>query len=856
MSKGWRGQLEEQGPGDPHAGARTRLRSASMLMDERASQLAAEINRDLPDFACHDHEHHEALWEYAELIGGAKLELNPAEIFVLHGAICVHDLGLGAAAYPNGLGQLRSGTAWEDAVALAYRDRYRRAPSRSDITESDSEVTLAATRAVLIEQHAKRGEDLALVHWTTPDGEQLYLIEETEIRRRFGQLIGRIAYSHWWPLSRVRREFHVESLGTPTWLPNEWTIDPLKLACLLRTADACHLDARRAPTFLHAVRQPQGVSEDHWRFQELVDEPIVVQGDRLQYSSGSPFRKEDAKAWRLGYELLDLANKELRAVDTLLSNERSWRFQVRSVVGVEDPALLAELIQVEGWEPRDTRFKVIDIPEMVRELGGEQLYGPDKLAALRELLQNAMDAIRARRKLESHLPPDWGTIVVRISSDGTHHWLEVEDNGVGMSLDVMSTALVNWMESFWNTPAVAHEFPGLASSGFQPTGRYGIGFYAAFMLGTHVTVTSRRADGRPDETHLLEFMNGVDEPPIPSLAAPEEWRHEGGTLVRVLLADPPTKGGLPYASNSGQTPTLNRLCSFIAPASDITIEVEEEGQRSIAVKANDWLTISSLALLLRLREPRWGLGPESEEENAPNLTIIEDADGHVVGRAAMGTELYATDVGAVVEGGLRVIGLKQIAGILTGRVERISRDAATPQISRAELSRWASHQATLIAKQDLDERQRRAAAWAIYLCGGDPGDLPVAESANGPLTYDELIEWARGRKQVLVVGEMLYDAYAHAEIELLPDTIATPINLNHLFLQGRQFSEWPLTTPASKTEMRAADPVHSAVSTAWDEIPLNRTSGRRTATKRDAFKIDGQPVPTDQYQLYVGAATS
>ncbi|WP_428981592.1 HD domain-containing protein [Nonomuraea composti] len=69
------------------------------------------------------------------------------------------------------------------------------------------------------------------------------------MRSTFGQLIGKIAASHWWDIERVASEFYTVEIGAPVNCPDEWTVDALKLACLLRLADAAHLDARRAPGF-------------------------------------------------------------------------------------------------------------------------------------------------------------------------------------------------------------------------------------------------------------------------------------------------------------------------------------------------------------------------------------------------------------------------------------------------------------------------------------------------------------------------------------------------------------------------------------------------------------------------------
>ena len=272
-------------------------------------------------------------------------------------------------------------------------------------------------------------------------------------------------------------------------------------------------------------------------------------------------------------------------------------------------------------------------------------------------------------------------------------------------------------------------------------------------------------------------------------------------------------------------------------------------------RANDWLTLDNSALLQRIADPRWELRTQSQqEENAPNLLPIREADGKIVGRCAMGTTLYEPDAGVVTVGGLRSIGLKQIAGLLTGRARRAARDLATPLVSHEALGQWASAQAALISRQKLDEQRRRAAAWSVYLCGGDPGNLPICQSAEGPLSFAKLVDWASQRDQVLVVGEhVLYqDLSEGAKLELAANTIASPINIASLFLQGPELSPWPLSDRPSQSEVSAAHPIHSALVTAWGcGSSVSRTSGKRTSSPRVPTKLNGQPVPTTNYQLYI-----
>ena len=69
-------------------------------------------------------------------------------------------------------------------------------------------------------------------------------------------------------------------------------------------------------------------------------------------------------------------------------------------------------------------------------------------------------------------------------------WLEVADNGVGMSRAVLTGPLLDFGVSFWSTPGAIREFPTLLSRGFHSPGRYGIVFFSVFMWTDHVRITS------------------------------------------------------------------------------------------------------------------------------------------------------------------------------------------------------------------------------------------------------------------------------------------------------------------------------------------------------------------------------
>ncbi len=455
---------------DAHQEPRARLRAALVSFRAKAVLLASMIPEDLKEFTTHDISHSDGLWEMADLIAGDDIELTPTEAFVIGGAFLTHDLGLALAAYPAGLESLQKDDKWRDTIAALLRDLFGRPPSRAEIENPPDAVISLAKEIVLRELHSERARCLLDVTWRDQDHDQTYrLLEDDDLRRDYGPLIGELAASHGWSVSRLPAAFPTD-LGAPTWCPPSWTIDPIKLAALLRVADAAHLTAARAPAFLRALRRPTDPSRRHWIFQEHLQRPIV-DGDRLKYTSTRPFPLSEAPSWWLCLDTLRMVDEELRQTAALLGDLGKKRFNIRSVSHVESPERLSTLIRTEGWLPVDTHVEVSDVASLIERLGGRELYGDDPTVPLRELIQNGSDAVRARVEL-GDIIREQGHVMVRLGVEDGRHWVEVEDNGIGMPKEVLAGPLLDFGHSYWGSALMRKELPGLLAKGFQPTGRY------------------------------------------------------------------------------------------------------------------------------------------------------------------------------------------------------------------------------------------------------------------------------------------------------------------------------------------------------------------------------------------------
>ena len=545
---------------------RRRLKASLELFRGHVAQLVALIPKDMVGYTVHDVTHLDALWGCADTIVGETFTLNPAEAYVLGGAILLHDAGMTVAAYVGGRAEVEATPQFKSALSSA------RTQLSAGIGVGDSVDQIASTMALveaLRELHPERAQSLATQAWKHPvDKSEIRLIEDSDLRAHYGDLIGRIAHSHHWDHSILLKQFsHV--LGQFPGFPADWTVDPLKVALVLRCADAAHLDARRAPRILFAATRPQGYSELHWTFQSQLAPP-AVQNAKLLYASTSPFSLEMSEAWQLAYDTLQMVDRELRSADEIHISKGMQRFAADGVLGAGSPEQLSMYVRAVGWRPVALSLRVSDVPHLAKTLGGRDLYS-FRLAPLRELIQNAADAVEARGSIDTDYHSINQEIRVKVIEEDEFTVVEVSDTGVGMSERVLTGALLDFGFSFWKSSEARREFPGLEQRKLAPRGRYGIGFFSVFMWADSVAVTSRRFSDGPSSTRVLEFRNGLGERPVLRDARADECSSKWITRIQLRIRTDRAHEILdPTVRNRSQPPvhTLRRFAPLHSSATD------------------------------------------------------------------------------------------------------------------------------------------------------------------------------------------------------------------------------------------------------------------------------------------------
>jgi molecular chaperone HtpG len=202
----------------------------------------------------------------------------------------------------------------------------------------------------------------------------------------------------------------------------------------------------------------------------------------------------------------------------------------------------------------------------------------EKSVFLRELIANAADACERLRyeaianpeRLGPEIPGEDNKLRITVALDPDAKRLTVEDNGIGMSRDDMIEALgtiarsgtkafLDRIEAAQAAPSASSSPPSSSPSGEAAggeaqagegqalIGRFGVGFYSAFMVASRVDVYSRRAGSA---AAWRWSSDGAGQFSVAALADDEAPRR--GTRVVLTLAEDAAK----YAERATVEPLI------------------------------------------------------------------------------------------------------------------------------------------------------------------------------------------------------------------------------------------------------------------------------------------------------------
>ena len=315
-------------------------------------------------------------------------------------------------------------------------------------------------------------------------------------------------------LGAVCESHHLDDLGDcgkysprqPYGQSTQETANLQYCAILLRTADLLHVTRDRTPSLTFRTLNPSDpISQQEWAKQMAVRSvrPQLGRDKEGNFSETAPqdtveiyanFKSPDGFFGLTSY--LSFAQNQLRK-----SNE--WVESSRRSQGVTlaFPWKYIDTghIETDGFLSKTFQF-TIDQAKILDLLTGHTLYN-DASIVLRELAQNAIDAVRLQCRIEGKASADEGKIAINWESKD--RVLSIQDNGTGMSQSIIENHLLKVGASRYQDPEFKKKHPD-----FCPISRFGIGILSAFMVADSVEIVTCHQDDEQARQLTLKSVHG------------------------------------------------------------------------------------------------------------------------------------------------------------------------------------------------------------------------------------------------------------------------------------------------------------------------------------------------------------
>ncbi|MEU0963444.1 ATP-binding protein [Micromonospora aurantiaca] len=307
-------------------------------------------------------------------------------------------------------------------------------------------------------------------------------------------------------------------------------------ALVLRTVDLLQIARDRAPSIAFRILNPSDpLSQTEWSKQTAVravlpqprknrDGDVDLNLPPHTIEIHATFSREDGFFALTNY--LAYARKQLEqsfkwATESQKRHGSRFTFPWRDI---DETTIITK-----GFLPKQFQFG-IDQERILDLLTGHTLYN-DSSVVLRELAQNAIDAVRLQYATPTGRASKSSEGKVEVRWVSASRMLEIRDNGTGMTQEIVERNFLKAGASRYQDPAFKDQFPD-----FNPISRFGIGVLSAFMVADSVEVlTSHPGDAEARKVSLrsvhgkyLIRLYKKSDPEVASLGG-------HGTLVRLVL---------------------------------------------------------------------------------------------------------------------------------------------------------------------------------------------------------------------------------------------------------------------------------------------------------------------------------
>ncbi|MBR2954381.1 MAG: ATP-binding protein [Clostridia bacterium] len=412
--------------------------------------LSKDIIRFFPTFTLHDETHIMNVCNWmVKLLGKRKSEVSAYDLALLVMSACCHDIGMSVS--DNQAEDLRSNPDsydWKQHFKYYLKDEEKF--SKTGIISDQM-----LRNYIRVNHHKRISQQITQTDWP----------EELSQKGINRSALIELCASHGESL---------EKLNAARWQKYDLRF----CAVMLRLADILDFDSSRAPIRLfnhlgldNAENFEKKISQTEWAknrsgvFGEIVEGviPYTASFDSLQLEL-------EVQSY------LDWVQEELDNSNEYLSK----------YVGKWQDFDLPRKISTESVERNGYRYGkfclTMDQDRVLELLTGRNLYS-DPGVFVRELLQNAIDAVLTRSKLDPNFNENDGKIVISswMDYDG-NSWFRIEDNGIGMDENIITNYFLKVGRSYYSSDEFKADKRRYArGDDYTPISRFGIGVLSCFM---------------------------------------------------------------------------------------------------------------------------------------------------------------------------------------------------------------------------------------------------------------------------------------------------------------------------------------------------------------------------------------
>lgn len=428
---------------------------------ERAIELMKTVRDTFPTYTLHDERHICNIISIMEqILGDAEIEkLTIGECAMLILVACYHDVGM-CYTEEQRANELKS------ARFLQYIERnpkvYLQIETKKEVPE---DIRFEYFRKI---HHLRVGELMS---------------EQWEINIVRKDRLVDICRSHGESLKNaISRLDYDNSQGT----------DYVLCAILLRLSDILDFDSSRAPDVLYGFQKintaKDPMADTEWtKHMSSRGFKFIDNADRiLAYSAVCGSMQDEHEI----SEFLNYIDEELHNCRVVL--ERHGQSKWRSL---QIPKKVDRNIERQGYQTGEYCL-TLEADNVLALLVGNDLYQSDT-TFIRELMQNSLDAVRARLMIDRKWKQqEECKIIVSswIDREG-YQWFRIDDSGIGMTEQMIKNYFLRAGKSYYKSDEFEKSiYDNRKYYDFLPISQFGIGILSCFLKGDRMEISTRYYD--------------------------------------------------------------------------------------------------------------------------------------------------------------------------------------------------------------------------------------------------------------------------------------------------------------------------------------------------------------------------